>query len=250
MTIASYIAIGDSFTEGYGDELPDGTPRGWADFVALGLAAASPATTVSYANLAIRGRKLARIVTEQFDAALAQHPQLLSLNGGGNDLMRPRVRIGTIAEQLVDAARRAAASGTQVILVSGANPSRHIPAGGVLQRRGDALAREVRALLPIDGVTFVDNWADAELMDLRYWSIDQLHLNAVGHARVAGNVLRALAVTVPDFAADALALPRPGAAAYWRGYVLPWVGRRLTGRSSGDNRLPKIATLSPVTTER
>ena len=34
----SYAAIGDSFTEGVGDELPDGTVRGWADFVALGLA--------------------------------------------------------------------------------------------------------------------------------------------------------------------------------------------------------------------
>ena len=35
---SSYIAIGDSFSEGYGDEGPDGVPRGWADFVALGLA--------------------------------------------------------------------------------------------------------------------------------------------------------------------------------------------------------------------
>jgi len=33
---------------------------------------------------------------------------------------------------------------------------------------------------------------------------------------------------------------------YWREYVMPWIGRRLTGRSSGDNRAPKIATLEPV----
>ena len=32
-----YVAIGDSFTEGVGDELPDGTVRGWADLVAAGL---------------------------------------------------------------------------------------------------------------------------------------------------------------------------------------------------------------------
>ena len=31
-----YVAIGDSFTEGVGDELPDGTVRGWADLVAAG----------------------------------------------------------------------------------------------------------------------------------------------------------------------------------------------------------------------
>ncbi|MCA1943472.1 MAG: SGNH/GDSL hydrolase family protein, partial [Yonghaparkia sp.] len=31
--VQSYAAIGDSFTEGMGDERPDGTPRGWADLV-------------------------------------------------------------------------------------------------------------------------------------------------------------------------------------------------------------------------
>ncbi len=242
---ASYIAIGDSFTEGYGDDRPDGSQRGWADLVALGLAAAS-ATPVSYANLAIRGRKLAPIVTEQLDAALAQHPQLLSLNGGGNDLMRPRVTIGSIADQLEQATRRATAAGAHVLLASGANPSRHIPMGGLLQRRGDQLADAVRDRMPIDGVTFVDNWSDRELGDLRYWSVDQLHLNGLGHARVAGNVLRALGIPVPDFTAQELVAARPSTSAYWREYVLPWIGRRLTGRSSGDNREPKIAVLTPV----
>lgn len=245
-TFTSYIAIGDSFTEGYGDELPDGTPRGWADFVALGLAVASAPQTVSYANLAIRGRKLAPIVGEQLDAALAQHPALLSINGGGNDLMRPRVTIGSVADSLYEAARRATASGTHVLLASGANPSKHIPMGGLLQRRGDQLADEVKGRLPIEGVTFVDNWNDRELAELRYWSRDQLHLNGLGHARVASNVLAALEVPIPDFGAGELSDVRPRTSAYWREYVLPWIGRRLTGRSSGDNRLPKIATLTPV----
>ena len=33
-----FVAIGDSFTEGVGDELPDGRVRGWADLVAEGWA--------------------------------------------------------------------------------------------------------------------------------------------------------------------------------------------------------------------
>ena len=41
MVFTSFIAIGDSFTEGVGDDLPDGRQRGWADIVALGLAMAS-----------------------------------------------------------------------------------------------------------------------------------------------------------------------------------------------------------------
>ena len=33
---------------------------------------------------------------------------------------------------------------------------------------------------------------------------------------------------------------------HWREFVLPWIGRRLTGRSSGDGRAAKRPTLSPV----
>ena len=37
--ISSFLALGDSFTEGLDDWRPDGTPRGWADRVAEQLAA-------------------------------------------------------------------------------------------------------------------------------------------------------------------------------------------------------------------
>ncbi len=251
MVFTSFIAIGDSFTEGVGDDLPDGRQRGWADFVALGLAQATT-EPVRYANLAIRGRKLGPILSEQLEPAIAQHPQLVSLNGGGNDIMRPRVTIESVARQLIDAADRVAASGSRMMLLSGANPSRHLPMGGLLRKRGDELAVAVRDLLPRDGVLFVDNWADESLEDLRYWSADRLHLNALGHARVASNVLTALDVPVPAEwgVADVEAAPAGAAsrrtADYYRRYVLPWIGRRLTGRSSGDGRTAKIAELSIV----
>lgn len=245
MLYSSYVAVGDSFTEGYGDELPDGTVRGWADLVALGLALASE-QTVTYANLAIRGRLLAPIASEQTDAAIALHPALMSINGGGNDIMRPRVSIGSVADRLLDAVDRATAAGIHVVLASGANPTRHLPLGGSIEKRGNQLADAVRQRLPRDGVTWVDNWADAELADLRYWSVDKLHLNAAGHRRVAGNVLSALEVPVPSFGDEHVEIARPRTSAYWREYVLPWIGRRLTGRSSGDDREPKSSTLQPV----
>lgn len=245
-TFSSYAAIGDSFTEGVGDELPDGRVRGWADLVALGLALASP-EPVGYANLAIRGRLLGPIIAEQLGAAIALRPALLSINGGGNDIMRPRVSIEGVADQLSTAVSRATDAGINVLLVSGANPTRHIPLGAAIERRGDQLARAVRAHLPSPGVTFVDNWADEELTKLQYWSVDRLHLGPLGHRRVAGNVLAALGIAIPDVAADDIPeLTRPRTAAYWREYVLPWIGRRVTGRSSGDNRVPKSATLVPV----
>lgn len=255
MQFRRYVAIGDSFTEGVGDDLPNGTQRGWADFVALGLAHATASGATSdghdgpfgYANLAIRGRLLGPIIDEQLDTAIALKPDLLSLNGGGNDIMRPKVSVESVANQLAEAAEKAMARGIHVLLLSGANPTKHIPLGARIEMRGEQLAAAVRERVPTsDLVTFVDNWADAELTELRFWAVDKLHLNALGHRRVAENVLTALGVPVPNWNEEQLDVRRPGTIAYWRGYVLPWIGRRLTGRSSGDGREAKRPTLMPV----
>ena len=59
MNWRSFVALGDSFTEGIDDPYPDGTRyRGWADLVAGRLAADSTerGDEFHYANLAVRGR--------------------------------------------------------------------------------------------------------------------------------------------------------------------------------------------------
>jgi lysophospholipase L1-like esterase len=66
---ASFVAIGDSFTEGLNDFAPGGGFRGWADRLAGLLAAEYPG--LRYANLAVRGKLLRQIVAEQVPAAAA-----------------------------------------------------------------------------------------------------------------------------------------------------------------------------------
>src|SRR5215212_10018684 len=86
----SFVAMGDSFTEGMDDPYPDGTYRGWADLVAARLAVdAGPG--FGYANLAIRGRLLDQVINDQLDAALAMRPDLVSFAAGGNDVLRRKV---------------------------------------------------------------------------------------------------------------------------------------------------------------
>ncbi|MEF3402594.1 SGNH/GDSL hydrolase family protein [Agromyces sp. CCNWLW203] len=247
----SYAAIGDSFTEGVGDELPDGSVRGWADFVAIGLAAAAR-EPIGYANLAIRGRKLGPIIDEQLDPAIALRPELLSFNGGGNDMLRPRMDEQVTASRFRDAIERIRAEGIHVLMLSGANPTDHLPMGKVFDARGARLTAALVDLADRPGVTFVDNFNDLGLRDIRYWSPDKLHLNALGHARVASNVLTGLGVPVPaEWGVEEVAAAPAGpksrnTAAYYREFVLPWIGRRLTGRSSGDGRTAKRPTLEPV----
>ena len=111
VTFHRYVALGDSFTEGVGDpdpSRPNGL-RGWADRVAEVLA--TQTDDFGYANLAIRGRKLAPIVAEQVDAAIALEPDLITVHGGGNDVLRPRVDIDALAATYDAAVARAGRHG-------------------------------------------------------------------------------------------------------------------------------------------
>ncbi|WP_433830440.1 SGNH/GDSL hydrolase family protein [Actinoplanes sp. CA-015351] len=246
-----YVAIGDSFTEGLGGTLPDGSERGWADLVAAGIAAGE-GKPIEYANLAIRGRLLEPIVTEQLDAALSLSPPptLLSLNGGGNDMMRPGNDMARLVEMTEQAVRRCLDAGVRVLLLSGADPSGHLPMGSRMRPKGEALTNAVSAFVGKYDLTFVDMFHDKEIQKPQYWSGDRLHLNTNGHRRVAGVVLNALGypteahVVAPDPAGTKSLAAE---VRYYREHVLPWINRRLRGRSSGDNRSGKYVDWTPIT---
>jgi len=241
-----YVAVGDSFTEGVGDEQPDGSVRGWADLVAAGLATAT-GRRVQYANLAVRGRLLEPIVTEQVDRALALSPAptLISINGGGNDMLRPAADMARLARLTERAVHRCLEAGVSVLLLAGADPSARLPLGRVMHRRGEELTAAVRGLAVREGLVFVDAWHDAEVRHAQYWSPDRLHLNAAGHQRVAGLVLTALGHAGSAYELEGGPTQRRrllAEARYYREHVVPWVGRRVHGRSSGDARTAKHAT--------
>ncbi|WP_430868823.1 SGNH/GDSL hydrolase family protein [Demequina aurantiaca] len=239
-----YVAIGDSFTEGVGDDVGNDQVRGWADLVAAGLAAAGQ--DVWYSNLAIRGHLIQRIVDEQLEPALALDPapDLMTFNGGGNDMLRTGFdvnRVMALAEQVVT---RCEEAGTRMLLVSGGDPTAGLPRGASIRARGDEFLDATRVMLARHPeVTMVDNWSDQELRAPGYWSADRLHLNALGHARIAARILTELGVETELPRADGADIAKRGVlteAKYLGAYVLPWIGRRLTRTSSGDGRQPKF----------
>jgi len=254
VTSIRFVAIGDSFTEGVGDEPAPGVVRGWADLVAQGWAdaVAGPTgqDTVEYANLAIRGKLAQPIIDEQLEPALALRPTHLSFNGGGNDMLRPRTPLGHIADLFAHVLRRCDEEGVRLIVLSGGNPSGRLPMGRLVQRRGDQLSELVAArLTDRPDVVRALNWPDRELAGEDYWAPDRLHLNSRGHHRVAARVLTSLGLEPrPEWWSftDLPQAQRLGRAAYVRQHLGPWVRRRLTGTSSGDGREPKYPTFTVV----
>lgn len=236
------VAIGDSFSEGVGDERADGSVRGWADLVAAGWAA-SRGTPISYANLAVRGKLVWPIVREQLEPALALRPTHLSFNGGGNDMLRPRTTAAHVSAAFSHVLRRCDEEGVRLILLSGANPSAQLPMGRIVQRRGDELSVAVLDRVQgRDDIVRALNWPDTELSRPEYWSDDRLHMNTRGHHRVAARVLTALGERAPEDWWSLPDAPRAGTlgrADYFREHLGPWIKRRVTGTSSGDGRPPK-----------
>ena len=89
--IGTFVALGDSFTEGLDDPRADQAGYlGWADRFAQMLAGQQPG--LRYANLAVRGKRLGQVADEQVPQAIAMAPDLVSLAAGGNDLLGLPVR--------------------------------------------------------------------------------------------------------------------------------------------------------------
>jgi lysophospholipase L1-like esterase len=244
-TAIRFVAIGDSFTEGVGDAYADGRMRGWADLVATGWASAR-GEAISYANLAIRGRLTGQIVDGQLEPALALKPTHLSFVGGGNDMLRPGRKVGQVADAFSRVLQRCQDEGVTAIIHTGANPSARLPLSRFLQRRGTELSNAVaQRLAGRADVVSALHWSDEELAGARYWAEDRLHMNTWGHHRVAARVLHGLGVEPPAAWWSPPAhvhVPTLSQAAYYWSHALPWLQRRLTGRSSGDGRQARFST--------
>ncbi|MFE4173707.1 SGNH/GDSL hydrolase family protein [Streptomyces sp. NPDC056909] len=248
----SLVAVGDSFTEGMSDLLPDGSYRGWADLLAGRLAAR--ASGFRYANLAVRGKLIGQILDEQVDIAAAMSADVVTLVGGLNDTLRPSCDMGRVRGLLTEAVERLAPSCGQLVLMR--SPGRDGPVMKRFRPRMEELFTCIDELAARHGALVVDLYGVPALGDQRLWDVDRLHLTAEGHRRVAEAVWQTLGLPAED---DWRAPLPPAEAIRWltrrtedarfaRQHLGPWIVRRVTGRSSGDGRPAKRPELLPYGT--
>ncbi|HET6480819.1 MAG TPA: SGNH/GDSL hydrolase family protein [Actinoplanes sp.] len=251
MAWRSFVAMGDSFTEGLNDAYPNGTFRGWADLVAARLAVDS-GPNFGYANLAVRGKVIRQIVDEQLEPTLAMRPDLVSIAAGGNDALRVRVDPHALVRELDGVVRRLRASGAEVVLFRFADVTGNLPA--IIGRRATVLNDGASMIAKRYGGYLIDLFADTAFAHRQMWAADRLHLSPAGHRRVAGHVLNALGVGVTEDWMLVPPAPEPtpwllarGADLRWaREHLAPWVGRHLLGQSSRELVTAKRPELAPM----
>lgn len=254
---SSYVAVGDSFTEGLSDRDPETPDRyiGWADRLAESLndLAEVERVTFRYANLAVRGRLLADVVGPQLDQALAMTPDLVSIVGGGNDLLRPSVDTNALMAAIEDAVVRVRQTGADVLLATPVDPQE---AGLLKPLRGRHAihAANLFTIAQRHHCYVLNLWGVSALRDWRMWADDRIHLTTEGHRRVALAALAALghatdedwSTRLPPADASTRRQELRAHAAWAREHLAPWVQRRMRGQSSGDRLEPKRPELASV----
>jgi lysophospholipase L1-like esterase len=255
MQYTRFIVLGDSFSEGMSDEIINGKYRGWADRVADVLAGQTP--DFKYANFAIRGKLVKQVFEEQVPLALPliSGPQtLVSFHAGANDALRPNFDRNVVRTAYVRAVTQLVQSGATLVLFTVLEKNGN---GGkaslVWEERMSSFNSIVREVAEKFGLMIMDASMDPQSSNPNLLAFDRLHLNTTGHYRVAQAVLERIGAPFDsNWKVSVIPskkkpwLTRKLLTLWWFvSFALPWVWRRIRGRSSGDGRSGKYTSLTP-----
>ena len=255
MAYKRFLALGDSMTEGMSDEIVNGKYRGWADRTAEVMAANWQDFT--YANFAVRGKLVGQVVDDQIPMALRfiEGPTtLVSFHAGANDVIRPKYDPDkTISRYNEGVDRLRKSSATLMLFCVLEDSGAKTKASKIWQERFAIFNENVRKKArEVDAILFDPNQDDF-WRDTRFIDSDRLHLNKEGHRRVAQAVLAKFDLPhdpnwrtkLPPAKPDSILKKIWINLKWFITFAIPWMIRRLRGRSSGDGRSCKYP--EPIT---
>ena len=241
-----YVALGDSITEGLCDasRAPADQYRGWADRLALLLASAGAggASGFRFANLAVRSKRIRDVVARQLPAALALRPDLVSVLIGANDLVKQGADPWRLAAEVEIVVRTLRGAGCDVLLATPFLPHRR--AARIFARRFAHYNSELRRIAQATGALLLDVEALPRISELELWADDGVHLRSAGHRLLAYRAADVLGIRDAE-QLEALEASfhddeEAGLSGRWlTAHALPWIWRRMRGRTAGDGLEPK-----------
>jgi len=248
-----YVAIGDSQTEGLGDGDEASGLIGFADRLAAMLDSLYPGLV--YANLAIRGKRVADALAEQLPQALAMRPDLITVCIGMNDVVRPGRRFDRALADLQRLHAQLAESGATIVTTTFPDLARLLPVGRLLGSRVVEINAVIRTAADRFGFGLVDLYNAPSMTEPDTWSDDRVHGSTRGHMLFAAAAAEALGLPSSNHdwahARGDVVDPSSRERAYsqwlWTQNMLaPWLWRHVRGQSSGDGRAPRRPRLESV----
>lgn len=250
--VSSYVAIGDSLSEGLGDFsfLERRVHSGWTDRFAtlLAMDAELDGREFKYANLAIRGANIRAIMGSQLERALLLKPDLVSVMAGQNDFFCKAEDLPELERVFREGIQKLLDAGCQVIVSNTINPI-HLVVFRRLARLASTMTEMIERVakqlnVPIHDVHRIDS-----LSEIRYWAEDMVHFSGPGHIKVANKAADILQLRFrqSEFDDCEIWIPKRGLIGTSRWvvvHVIPFMVRRMRGVTSGDGLEPKLPELT------
>jgi len=242
----SYVAIGDSLSEGLGDFTFNLTRHGngWTDRLAgiLAREAQDKRFDFEYANLSLRGANLEKIMVNQLPRALALQPDLVTVMAGSNDLLTREHKLPRLRAIYRDGLQNLKAAGCDVVVANTINPL-HLKVFKPLRYRAERFSELIGDVADELGVPVLDIFGIADFSDLMFWAQDMVHFSGHGHVAVANRAADLLDLSYrfaePPRAISPVTRSISETLAWVVRDVVPFVQRRLRGVTAGDGLEPK-----------
>jgi len=179
----NYVVMGDSTAAGVGAAAGEGIAAGTAQH--LGLTSA-----VTLTNLGVSGAKIGEVVTGQLPSAVAQHPDVVLLAAGANDVTH-LTSIRAMRRSLLDIVHGLRAANGGVVIVLTGSPDMGAPPRvpwllrPVAAWRTRAVNRMFVDVARAEGLTLAPIAEESGPLfrkDHSYFAADRFHPNARGYA--------------------------------------------------------------------
>ncbi|MCU5037093.1 SGNH/GDSL hydrolase family protein [Bacillus cereus] len=188
-----FVAIGDSFTEGIGDEVEGIALKSWVDhFVQL------CEKDIEYANFAKRGLVTEEIRLQQLEKALTFNPDLVSLIAGANDVLKGRWNHDVYKNDMEFMIDTLSKAGADIIIANLPDFTVRLPFAfekkQVIKEQLLEANEVIRSLSREYKLHHVDFWNHHLVNDNTLWSKDLIHPNSKGYVKVAELIFSSLPV--------------------------------------------------------
>ncbi|WP_116758535.1 SGNH/GDSL hydrolase family protein [Bacillus luti] len=188
-----FVAIGDSFTEGIGDEVEGIALKSWVDhFVQLCV------NDIEYVNFAKRGLVTKEIRLQQLEKALTFKPDLVSLIAGANDVLKGRWNHQAYKNEMEFMIDKLSKTDADIVIANLPDFTVRLPFSSekkqVIQEQLLEANDVIRSLSREYKLHHIDFWNHQLVNDNTLWSTDLIHPNSKGYVKVAELIFNSLPV--------------------------------------------------------
>ncbi|PHE93143.1 lipase [Bacillus wiedmannii] len=188
-----FVSIGDSFTEGIGDEVEGIALKSWVDHLVQ-----LCEKDIEYANFAKRGLVTKEIRSQQLEKALTFNPDLVSIIAGANDVLKGRWDHQAYKNDMEFMIDTLSKTDADIIIASLPDFTVRLPFSSekkqVLKEQLLEANEIILSLSREYKLHHVDFWNHHLVNDNTLWSTDLIHPNSKGYVKVAELIFSSLPV--------------------------------------------------------